>query len=258
MIDVHCHLEQKDFEKDREEVIKESRKELGAVITCCCHPDDCDLTMDLAERHKGFVFPTLSIHPEYIKEFSEKQIEEFFKSLRGKKDKIVGIGETGLDYFWIKEEKWRKKQEDLFLRFIRLAKELAKPLVIHSRKAASEAIEILEKEKATDVLMHFFSEKKLLGRVRSNGWSISVNTMILKSKTIKKIVRDMPLEQIMTETDSPWLGQGGERNDPRSIRLVVQKIAEIKRLSFREADRITTENAVRFFRLPARLSGIKV
>ena len=68
MIDVHCHLEQKDYEKDRDEVIEKCKKELKAVITCCCHPEDFELTMELVEKYKNFVFATVSIHPEYIKE----------------------------------------------------------------------------------------------------------------------------------------------------------------------------------------------
>jgi len=249
MIDVHCHLEQKDYEKDRDEVIEKCKSELKAVITCCCHPDDFDLTLDLVEKHKNFVFATFSIHPEFIKEISEKEIEKFFKRVEGNKEKIVGIGETGLDYI-IEEPEWREKQKKLFKKFIQLAKDLGKPLVVHSRKAFLDAIEILEKEGAKKVLMHFFTAKELLPRIIKNGWSISVNTTLLHSKKIKKIVRDLPINQIMTETDSPWLGEGGKRNDPTAVKLVIEKISEIKKMKFEEVDKITTQNAIEFFNLP--------
>jgi len=249
MTDVHCHLEQKDYEKDRDKVIKDCKKKLGAIITCCCHPDDFELTLDLVEKYKGFVFATFSIHPTLIKEISEKEIEDFLEKIRENKEKIVGIGETGLD-FTVKEPELIKKQKFLFLKFINLAKELKKPLVIHSRKASFEAVEILEEEKAKKVLMHFFTEKKLLSKIIKNGWSISVNTALLKSKTIKKIVRDLPIEKIMTETDSPYLAFKGKRNEPISVRFVVEKIAEIKKMTFKEVDKITTKNAIEFFDLP--------
>ncbi|MEM5879316.1 MAG: TatD family hydrolase [Candidatus Aenigmatarchaeota archaeon] len=248
MIDVHCHLEQHDYDSDRDEVIEKCKKELKAVITSSAHPKDLELTMGLVEKHKGFVFATAGIHPEYIKEVSEKEKEDFFELLRKNKDKIVGIGEVGLD-FLIEEQEWREKQKELFIRFISLAKELNKPLVIHARKAFAEAIEILEEQKAKNVLMHFFSAKELLDRVEENGWYISVNTTLLTSKKIKKIVRDMPVERILTETDSPWLGLEGKRNDPCSVKLVIQKIAEIKKIDEEEVDKMTTENAVRFFDL---------
>jgi TatD DNase family protein len=248
MIDVHCHLEQKDYEKDRDEVIKKCKRELKAVITCCCHPDDFDLTMEMVGKYKNFVFATVSIHPEYIKEIEHLRVDDFLKKIEENKEKIVGIGETGLD-FKIEEPEWREKQKELFIKFIDLAKSLNLPLVIHARKAFAEAIEILEKFGAKRVLMHFFTAKELLPKIIKNGWSISVNTTLLNSKKIKKIVRDLPIEKIMTETDSPWLGPNGTRNDPTSVKFVIERIAEIKKIDSKEVDKITTQNAIEFFNL---------
>jgi TatD DNase family protein len=248
MIDVHCHLEQPDYDKDREQVIEKCKQQLKAIITCCAHPKDFDLTLSLVEKYKGFVFATISIHPEYIKEITESEIDGFLEKIRKNKDKIVGIGETGLD-FLIEEQEWREKQKELFIKFISLGKELNKPLVIHARGAFAEAIEILETYNAEKVLMHFFSAKELLDKVKKNDWFISVNTMLLTSKKIKKIVRDMPLERLMLETDSPWLGFG-KRNEPTSVKLVAEKIAEIKKISLEEVYKITTQNAIKFFKLP--------
>jgi TatD DNase family protein len=249
MIDVHCHLEQKDYEKDRDEVIEKCKRELKAVITCCCHPDDFDLTIEMVEKYKNFVFATVSIHPEYIKEIEHLKVDEFLKKIEENKEKIVGIGETGLDFI-IKEPEWKEKQKELFIKFIDLAKSLNLPLVIHARKAFAEAIEILEKFETKRVLMHFFTAKELLPKILKNGWSISVNTTLLNSKKIKKIVRDLPIEKIMTETDSPWLGPNGKRNDPTAVKFVIERIAEIKKIDFKEIDKITTQNAIEFFNLP--------
>lgn len=247
MIDVHCHLEQPDYDEDREEVIERCKKELKAVVTSCVHPEDFDLTMRLIEEHENFVFATFGIHPEYVKEIDEKEKEEFLEILKKNKEKVVGIGEVGLDF--LIEEEWRKKQEELFRDFINLAKSMKKPLVIHARKAFPEAIKILEEEKAEKVLMHFFTAHELVKRIKENGWYVSVNTTLLTSKKVKKIVRDMPLEQILTETDAPWLGVDKKRNEPNAVKFVVEKIAEIKKISFEEADEITTRNAIRFFDL---------
>jgi TatD DNase family protein len=248
MIDVHCHLEQKDYEKDRDEVIEKCKRELKAVITCCCHSDDFDLTIEMVEKYKNFVFATVSIHPEYIKEIENLEVDDFLKKIEENKEKIVGIGETGLDFI-IEEPEWKEKQKELFIKFIDLAKSLNLPLVIHARKAFAEAIEILEKFGAKRVLMHFFTAKELLPKIIKNNWSISVNTTLLNSKKIKKIVRDLPIEKIMTETDSPWLGPNGTRNDPTSVKFVIEKIAEIKRTKFEDVDEITTQNAINFFNL---------
>ncbi len=256
MIDVHCHLEQPDYENDRDEVIEKCKKELKAVITSCAHPNDLSLTLQLVEKYKGFIFCTAGIHPEYIKEISEKAKDEFLEQVKANRDKIVGIGEIGLDFFWIKEEKWQAKQKELFLELINFAKELKKPLVIHARKAFDECVNILERADAKKVLMHMFGANHLVKRIVENGWYVSMNAIVLRSKKHKKVIRDMPLEKIMLETDSPWLApkkllEGVEaRNDPTSIRIVAEKIAEIKKLSFQEVWEKCGANAIRFFNLP--------
>jgi len=256
MIDVHCHLEQHDFSKDRDEIIEKCKKELKAVITCCAHPRDFDLTLQLTEKYKNFVFASCGIHPEYIKEVSEKEIDEIIEKIKQNKDNLVAIGETGLDFWYIKEAEWQQKQRELFIRLIDLSKELKKPLVIHSREAYEETLKILEQEDAREVDMHMFGDHHLTKRVVDNGWFISINTIILKSKSHKKIARDCPLDNLMLETDAPWLSpkkllEGtDEKNDPTSIKIVAEKIAEIKKLSFEDVWKKCGENAVKFFKLP--------
>jgi TatD DNase family protein len=256
MIDIHCHLEQHDFSKDRYEIIEKCKKELKAVITCCAHPRDFDLTLQLTEKYKNFVFATCGIHPEYIKEISEKEIDDCIEKIKQNKDRIVAIGETGLDFWYIKEPEWQQKQKELFSRLIELSKELKKPLIIHSREAYEETIKILEQEDAKEVDMHMFGDHHLTKRIVDNGWFISINTIILKSKSHKKIARDCPLERLMLETDAPWLSpkkllEGiDEKNDSTSIKIVAEKIAEIKKLSFEDVWKKCGENAVKFFKLP--------
>jgi TatD DNase family protein len=247
MIDVHCHLSQPDYQSDRDQVIEKCKQQLKAVITCCAHPNELDSTLQLVEKYKGFVFATASIHPIYINEVDEGQKNEFFDLLKRYRNNIIGIGETGLD-FNIEEEKLRGKQKELFIEFIELSKDLQLPIVIHARGAFKEAIEILENHNVKNVLMHFFSARELLEKVIKNDWYISVNTALLRSKKINKIVRDTPLEKILTETDSPWLGLEG-RNDPTTVKVIVEKIAEIKKINFEDVDKITTQNAIKLFNL---------
>ena len=255
MIDCHCHLEQPDYEKDRNQVIEKCKRELKGVITSCAHPKDFNLTMKLSKKYEGFVFASVGLHPEYVKEISENELEEYVERIKQNKDEIVSIGEIGLDYFVIKDEKWQKKQKEIFLRMLEFAKEIKKPVTIHIRDAFEDAIEILEEADVKRVHLHMFGGRKFLHEVLENGWFISENTIILRSKNYKKIVRDTPLERLMLETDSPWLSplqltQGiKSRNDPTSVRIVAEKIAEIKKVPFEEVDEITTQNAIRFFDL---------
>ena len=251
MIDVHCHLEQPEF-SDREEIIQKCRASgLKAIITCCANPKDWGLTMEMVKKHKGFVFACAAIHPQYVKEMPEEETGKFLETIRKNKSSLVAIGETGLDYAWVKEPEWREKQAELFRKFIALSKEINKPLVIHARDAYEEVIEILEQEGAKKVMLHMFGANQLTKRVVENGWSVSMNAIVLKSKKHGKVVRDMPLDRLMLETDAPWLHpSGSSRNDSRSIRQVAEKIAEIKKLKFDEVWSACTKNAIGFFSLP--------
>jgi len=255
MIDVHCHLEQKDYDKDRDEVIKSCRKQLKAVISSCADPRDWPFTLEMVKKYKGFVFATAGIHPEYIKDINKEESNKFIEVLKkeAKEKNIVAVGEIGLDYFWIKEKLWQERQKELMIKFVKLSQELKLPLIIHSRDAMSDTIYILEQNNAKHVLLHLFGERKLLPRVIENGWSISIGPIIKRSKEHKKIIRDMPLDKIMLETDAPWFGENKERNTPLSIIEVAKKIAEIKKISFEEVWKQCAMNAVKFFSLPLKI-----
>lgn len=256
MIDAHCHLEQKDYDTDREEVVARCKNLLDAVVFSCARPKDFEKSIEIAEKYKGFAYLTSGIHPEYIKELSEEEITAFFEKLRQNREKIVGIGECGLDYYWTKEPEWREKQKELFKRHIELAKELNLPLVIHSREAEADCLDILEEQNTKNVLMHFFSEKTLAERVAQNGYFVSFNTLVLRSKNHRKILKKIPLEKIMTETDAPWLGFG-QRNEPIAVKEVVEKIASLLKKSVKEIDEITTKNARNFYAIaPPRVAGL--
>lgn len=246
MIDSHCHIEQKDFDRDRDEAINSWKGKLHAVVTSCARSKDFDITIAMAKKHKGFVFATFGIHPEYIKEISGKEKKEYLEKIRTHKGLVAGIGEIGLDYFWIKEDEWREKQKILFREMLRFAKELGKPAVIHSRDAGEDCVKILEEEKMKNVLMHLFGSRELLERVKNNGWFISIGPIIAKSKAHKKIARDFPLEQVLLETDSPWFGDG-KRGTPLNIAVPAEKIAEAKKLTADEVMKKCGENAERFF-----------
>jgi TatD DNase family protein len=204
------------------------------------------------------VYATASVHPSYVKTFRDNEIEAFIQEIHTNRHDLVAIGETGLDYNWVKDSEGQAKQKELFAQFITVAEQLKLPLVIHSRSAAIDTIEILERANTRKVQMHMFTRYSLIQRVIDNGWFISVNTSMLKSKSLRKIVRDTPLEQLLLETDSPWLGidtcghlkpRDEVRNEPLSIHRVAEKIGEIKKIDIVEVDNQTTTNARELFHL---------
>lgn len=248
MIDVHCHLEQKDFDSDRKETIEKCKKEIKALITCCAHPRDFEVTIKMVSGNPGFVYASAGIHPSYVKEFDEKDVSAFIDKIRKSRKHFVAIGETGLDFHWIKEKEWQEKQKGLFIEMIELSKELDLPLVIHTRDAMEQTVKILENSDAKSVLFHLYGSRDFIPVVMENGWNISIGPLIKQSKLHKKIARDMPLENIMLETDSPWFGFGS-RSDPTHIRIAAEKIAEAKKIDFETVWKQCGKNAEKFFSL---------
>jgi len=247
------HLEQKDYDKDRDKLISEWKKKLKVIVTSCADIADWKLTKELVSKYKGFVFATAGVHPQYVNKYSDEEVGEFIKVLKKEKKNIVGIGEVGLDFHWIKDEKLREKQKEWFVKFIRLARELEIPLVVHSWSACLECVEILEEQGmiGRKVLLHMFGDNKLVERIAKNGWHVSIGPGIQRSKTTRKIARDMPLNLILMETDSPWFGDG-ERGTPLNVFKAAEKAAEIRRISVEELEKQTDLNATKFFGLKKR------
>jgi TatD DNase family protein len=211
--------------------------------------------MGLVSRHKGFVFASVGVHPEYVKEIPDKEVDEFLDRIKENKDSVSSVGETGLDFHWVKEPEWQQKQRELFVKMIGFAKEIDRPLTIHSREAYEEVVKVLEQEDAKRVHLHLFGDNKLVGRIAENGWHVSIGPIVLRSKKHSQIARDMPLGQLMLETDAPWnhpsvfLEGKRARNEPTSVRAVAEKIAEIRKATFDEIWKACGQNAAKFFGL---------
>ena len=263
LTDIHCHLEDSAFNADREDVIARAKRALDAVVISLVDPADFEVGFDLVQRHKGFVFATAGLHPGLVEKFTDKEIEETLKKVEERGDSIVGIGEMGLDYNWVKKESERERQKNLFIKSIRLAKKLDLSLVVHIRAGEDkkerdpylEAIEILENEGAKRVLLHMFGAKRLLQRVLDNGWYISTNAIVLTGKEHNRIVRAVPLKRLMLETDSPYLTpeleklKGVKRNEPIFVKYVAERVAKIKEMNFEKVAEATSANAKKFFGL---------
>jgi len=253
MIDSHCHLEWKDFDPDRDRVIEDCKKGgLKAIITSCARMADMEKSLGIAQKHRGFVFLTTGLHPEFVKDISEKDVEVFMDFVKENGDDIVGIGEIGLDYHWVRESRWQEKQKDMFRRMLEFCREVKKPAVVHSRDASQDTIKILE-DFGGRIQWHMFTDRKVLPQVLEKDWMVSINTLILRSKDVRKIARDMPLERILLETDSPWLGPEGKRNTSLSIRDVAGKIGEMKKVPFEEVWQQGGRGAVELFGLPLKI-----
>jgi TatD DNase family protein len=263
VIDSHCHLTYPGLVEKLDEVIEKSRETLKAIITVG-FPFEGEkrerkevfegalAALGLSERFPGFIFVTLGLHPTQVPDMTEEEIEEYVEFIRRNKERIVGVGEIGLDRFWIKDEDTYKRTLEVFHRMLELAEEIGKPVVIHSRKAEEEAVEVLLSHSLkSGVLMHSYTGNMTAAKkALDNGFFFSVNYKLTNNKNMRKIAKNFSLEYLLTETDSPFLSETNEVNTPLQIKLIVEEISRLRGLSFSEVDEITTSNAVKFYKLP--------
>ena len=191
MIDSHCHVEWKSYDSDRDELVGRWRTELKAIVSSCSRPNDLDKALTFTARYSNFIFLAAGFHPEFMKDVSEKQKQEYLEKIRKNHDKIVAIGEIGLDYDWIKEPEQRERSRLLFKEMLELAEQLNLPVVIHSRNSHNDVLDILERHKMQKVYLHMWGghQADLMKRVLKNGYFVGVNTIVYTSKDYKKVVR---------------------------------------------------------------------
>ncbi|MBI5680634.1 MAG: TatD family hydrolase [Methanobacterium sp.] len=250
MIDTHCHVDFKDFNKDREEVIKRAKKNLSAIINSGATLGGNRRVLKLVEEYKGFIHGTLGFHPVDASKADNSIIDEAFKEIHENIDKVVAVGETGLDFYHIDDNESRKRQIKMFKSFIEIANEYDKPIVIHARDAELKAFELIKKySKDIDAVFHCYGgDLKTANKIVDECHYISFSTIICYSKYHKELVENIPLEYVLTETDSPYLSPfKGQRNEPVNVEETVKKIAEIKSISIGKVDNITEKNAKNVF-----------
>ena len=246
LFDVHCHLDL--FENSEEIVRRAESSGVRIIINNGVDVESNRKTLELSRKFKS-VRAALGLHPEFIERFSDELIDSEINFMRKNKNKIVAIGEVGLDFHWVKDEKLRFKQEDLFRRFIDLGNELKKPLIIHSRGAEREVVNILKNAEHESFIMHSFGGRlNLLNDLLNEGAYFSIPPLIVRSSHFQELVKKVPLSNLLTETDSPFLSPfKDKKNEPANVRLTVEKIAEIKSLTFKEVENNLFMNYLKLF-----------
>jgi TatD DNase family protein len=265
LIDVHAHLEHKRFEKDLDDVIDRARAAgVSFVINSGVNPETNRRALELAEDY-DLVRVSFGLYPidALAKEIENGEAEGFLRSvekfdvdeelawIEKNRKKCVAIGEVGLDYNWPDFAQHKEKQIAVFEKVIALAKKLDLPLIVHSRKAEADAMELLEKHDVKKVIMHCFNGRRsLIKRGVENGWYFSVPPVIARLEHFKMLADIVPLKQILTETDAPYLSPvAGERNEPANVLVTIREIARIRSLGEEEvADQIFANASALFGR----------
>lgn len=258
LIDVHCHLSFDSFKEDLDQVIERAKK--SGMTAILCSGVDHKTNREVLELSKKYeiVKASLGIYPldavglghydNTPRERKKFDVDAEIEFIRKNKDKIMAIGEVGLD----KSPEGDCKLEEqikVFRKTISLAQEIKKPLVVHTRKAEKECIGILEEMKANNVVLHCFTgNMKLVERAEKLGYSFSIPSIIIRLKHFQELVERVSLNNLLTETDAPYLSPiKGERSEPSFVKETIKKISEIKKIEEIEVEKIIFSNYQKIF-----------
>ena len=249
LVDTHCHLDFPEFDSDRESVIRRALEHnIGLMINVGSDLEASKRSVELAARYEN-IYAAVGIHPHDADMYTT-HTQAILKELSGNK-KVVAIGEIGLDYF--KNYSKPENQKKVFISLIKLAKELNKPLVIHTRQAENDTLGILKDNLPLRAVVHCFSgDEQFLRDCLDLGFFVSFtcNITYKKADNLRKLLKLVPLERLMLETDAPFLPPDelrGKRNEPVNVEVLASKVSQIKNADFEIVESETTNNARRFF-----------
>ena len=247
----HAHYDDSKFDDDREELLSTMQENgIEKIINIGCSIESCKSTLELTKQYP-FVYGAMGIHPSDIGDLNE----DTFLWLREqvKKEKVVAVGEIGLDYYWDKEN--HETQKYWFQRQLELAKELELPIIVHSRDACADTLEEIKKAHTPELrgVIHCFSYAPEIAREYLDmGYYIGVGGVVTfkNAKKLKEVVKMLPPERILLETDCPYLAPvpyRGKRNSSLNLPYVAAAVAELKGMETEEVIRITNENARKLY-----------
>ena len=248
LVDSHCHLNFPDFKDDLDQVIENAGKAgITQMLSICCKLSEYDEIKSIADSYDNVNF-TVGVHPHEAENHPDifaNQIIELTKD-----PKCIGIGETGLDYFY--ENSPREVQKKSFLEHIKASQETGLPTIIHTRSADEDTIDIINNHDFPGLLHCFSSDWEVAKAGLDNGLYISISGIVTfkKAEELREVVKKIPLDRLLVETDAPYLAptpHRGKRNEPAYTRITAEFVAELKDIAFEELAQKTTENFQRLF-----------
>lgn len=250
LFDTHAHILDDQFNDDREQVIRNIYDNMALVVNIGCNLEDCPRTVALAEQYDK-LYAAVGLHPEDVKTYTPEDWDMICRL--AEHPKVVGIGETGLDYYW--DTSTKDAQKVLFEQHIDLAKQLHKPLVIHDREAHGDTLEILKRTNAKEAggILHAFSGSvEMAMEVIKMGFYIGLGGPVTFKNARKavEVAQAIPLEYLVIETDCPYMAPvpfRGKRNEPMLVQHTAAKIAELRGISLEELIEATYQNGKRVY-----------
>lgn len=255
IFETHAHYDDESFDEDREQLLCSLPEQgIGRVINVGASIETTKTTLALAAKY-DFIYAAVGVHPSDIDGLNEETYA--WLKQQATLPKTVAIGEIGLDYYWDKEPEVQKAQRYWFKRQLELARETKLPVIIHSRDAAADTMEVMRDAHAEEIpgVIHCYSySKEMAQEFIRMGYYIGVGGVVTfkNAKKLKETVESIPLERILLETDCPYMAPEpyrGTRNDSSNIPYVIAKIAELKGITAEEVEHVTEQNARKLFSL---------
>jgi len=257
MIDVHAHLNFKDYQKDLNQVIKKSvAAGVTKIICVSSNIADSKRAIKIARQYPNIVFPAVGIHPQQTDPNNKTPLKEQIAELKklAFQKQVVAIAECGLDYSPAppgEKDRSKKDQYYLFEAQLQIAKDLRLPVQIHSRKTYPDTLTVLQNHPGLTGAWHCYSEgKKGIDPISNLGFYFGVDGNLTYDQGLQNVFAKIPLEKILLETDAPFLTpepHRGERNEPAYLTYLAKKLAEMKKTSLKKIDKVTTENTKNLF-----------
>ncbi len=255
VVDAHCHLCFKHFRRDVEDVIRRAEKAgVERMYDCGVTPETIKRSLELSERFEP-VFSTAGLHPPRAPRMPDGVVDETARLIRDNADALAAVGEIGLDYHYVKDPEERRKMKAVFERFLELAEDLGKPVVIHARDAEKDSFAVLTSYSVVAMFHCYDGPANLAEAIVEEGHYVSLSTIHCirgrKDPGTRKLIEKVPLEGLLVETDSPYLSpvKGRRRNEPANVWKIVELVADVKGMGVEEVADVTSENALRFYDL---------
>ena len=252
LFDTHAHYDDARFDEDRDALLSSMpAHNVGLILNPGCDVETSRKAISFAQKYP-FVYAAVGIHPENINENWNNDLV-VIKELAESEPRVRAIGEIGLDYYWEKDERARARQQVVFAHQMELARELGKPVIVHDRDAHADCLEIAQRYKGVPGVFHCFAGSVEMAReLLELGYHLSFTGVITfkNARRAIEVIREVPLDRLMVETDSPYMAPEpyrGRRNSSLYVHRMVETIAEIKGVPVEEVERITTENGKRLF-----------
>lgn len=254
IFDTHAHYDDDAFDEDREELLKELKLNgVVGILNCASSYESIEKTYNLTIEN-DFIYGALGIHPENAGEFNE-EVEREIVELISKNNKIIAVGEIGLDYYW-EENPPKEVQREVFRKQMKLAEELKLPVVIHDRDAHGDTLDIIKEFPKVKGIVHCFSgSSEFAKECIKLGYYIGIGGVVTfkNAKKIVEVVKDIPLDKILVETDAPYMAptpNRGKRNKSDYIQYIIEQIANIKELDPKEVNMAVNNNFNRLMERP--------